>query len=99
MQERPNIVFLASTYVLNLKTVQSVALPVVKDRCGVKSIHKFVCHKSSFKPPLLFPPTLYPCRPPCVKFISPNRGILEVRSFGSSHLVVAQLKWPFFRTS
>ena len=55
MQERPNIVFLASTYVSNLETVQSVALPDVKDRCGVKRIHKFVCHKSFFKPP---PPPL-----------------------------------------
>ena len=58
MQERPNIVFLASTYVSNLETVQSVALPDVKDS-GVKSIHKFVCHKYSFKS--LFPPALYSC--------------------------------------
>lgn len=42
-----------------LEIVQSVALPDVKDRCGVKSIHKFVCHKSSFKPPL---PPLYSIR-------------------------------------
>lgn len=60
MQERPNVVFLASAYVSNLETVHSVALPDVKVRCGVKSIHKFVCHKSSFKPPL-FPTSLYPC--------------------------------------
>ena len=45
MQERPSIVFLASAYVSNLETVQSVALPDVKVRGGVKSIHKFVCHK------------------------------------------------------
>ena len=57
MQEKPNIVFLASTYVSNLETVQSVALPDVKDRCGVKSIHKFVCHKSFFKPPPPLPPS------------------------------------------
>lgn len=60
MQERPNIVFLASTYVFNLETVQSVALPDVKDRCGVKSIHKNLFAINPLSSPL-FPPPLYPC--------------------------------------